>query len=88
MLVYIIKRGEDIFKYIVNYMSKVANILNMVNVLKDGKIHNMKDIAERIEVSPRMIKQYKNELEQAGIYIYSKKGINIYTFNNSVNWRR
>ena len=56
-------------------MSKVANMLNMVNVLKDGKIHNMKDIAEQIEVSPRMIKQYKNELEQAGIYIDSKRGI-------------
>lgn len=56
-------------------MSKVANMLNMIGILKDGKIHNMKDIAEQIEVSPRMIKQYKNELEQVGIYIDSKRGI-------------
>lgn len=58
MLVYIIWKGEDIFIYIVNYMSKVANMLNMVNLLKDGKIHNMKEIAGQIEVSPRMIKQF------------------------------
>ena len=56
-------------------MSKVANMLNMIEFLKDGKIHNMKEIAQQIEVSPRMIKQYKNELEQAGIYISSKRGI-------------
>ena len=56
-------------------MSKVAIILNMVNILKDGIIHNMREIADQIEVSPRMIKQYKNELEQAGIYIDSKRGV-------------
>ena len=54
-------------------MSKVANMLNMIQILKDGKIHNMKEIAKQIEVSPRMIKQYKNELEQAGIYIESRR---------------
>lgn len=56
-------------------MSKVANMLNMIQILTDGKIHNMKEIAKQIEVSPRMIKQYKNELEQAGIYIESKRGL-------------
>lgn len=67
-------------------MSKVANMLNMVNLLKDGKIHNMKEIAEQIEVSPRMIKQYKNELEQAGIYIDSKRGISGgYSLNSELN---
>ena len=86
MLVYIIKKGEDIFIYIVNNMSKIANMLNMVNLLKDGKIHNMKEIAKQIEVSPRMIKQYKNELEQAGIYIDSKRGISGgYSLNSELN---
>lgn len=67
-------------------MSKVANMLNMINILRDGKIHNMKEIAEQIEVSPRMIKQYKNELEQAGIYIDSKKGIcRGYSLNSELN---
>ena len=86
MLVYIIREGEDIFIYIVNNMSKIANMLNMVNLLKDGKIHNMKEIAKQIEVSPRMIKQYKNELEQAGIYIDSKRGISGgYSLNSELN---
>lgn len=86
MLVYIIREGEDIFIYIVNNMSKIANMLNMVNLLKDGKIHNMKEIAKQIEVSPRMIKQYKNELEQAGIYIDTKRGISGgYSLNSELN---
>ena len=46
----------------------------------------MKDIAEKIEISPRMVKQYKNELEQAGIYIESKRGINGgYSLNKELN---
>ena len=58
----------------------------MIKILKDEKIHNMKDIAEKIEISPRMVKQYKNELEQAGIYIESKRGINGgYSLNKELN---
>ena len=67
-------------------MSKVANMLKMIKILKDEKIHNMKDLAEKIEISPRMVKQYKNELEQAGIYIESKRGINGgYSLNKELN---
>ena len=67
-------------------MSKVANMLKMIKILKYEKIHNMKDIAEKIEISPRMVKQYKNELEQAGIYIESKRGINGgYSLNKELN---
>ena len=67
-------------------MSKVANMLKMIKILKDEKIHNMKDISEKIEISPRMVKQYKNELEQAGIYIESKRGINGgYSLNKELN---
>lgn len=61
-------------------------MLKMIKILKDEKIHNMKDLAEKIEISPRMVKQYKNELEQAGIYIESKKGINGgYSLNKELN---
>lgn len=67
-------------------MSKVANMLNMINLLSDGKIHSMKEIAKIIEVTPRMIKQYKNELEQAGIYVESKRGIyGGYSLNSVLN---
>lgn len=61
-------------------------MLKMIKILKDEKIHNMKDLAEKIEISPRMVKQYKNELEQAGIYVESKRGINGgYSLNKELN---
>lgn len=57
-------------------MSKVANMLNMVKILEDGKIHTIQDLADELEVSTRMVRIYKQELEQAGIYIKGKQGIN------------
>lgn len=57
-------------------MSKVANMLNMVKILEDCKIHTIQDLANELEVSTRMIRIYKQELEQAGIYIKGKQGIN------------
>ena len=57
-------------------MSKVANMLNMVKILEDGKIHTINELSIKLEVSERMIRQYKQELEQAGIYIQGKQGIN------------
>ena len=60
-------------------MSKVANMLNMVKILEDckiHKIHTIQDLANELEVSTRMIRIYKQELEQAGIYIQGKQGIN------------
>lgn len=57
-------------------MSKVANMLNMVKILEDGKIYTIQDLADELEVSTRMIRIYKQELEQAGIYIQGKQGIN------------
>ena len=55
-------------------MSKVANILNMLQILKDKDIHSLSSLAEKLEVSERMIRQYKSELEQAGIYLKSYTG--------------
>lgn len=55
-------------------MSKVANMLNMVQILKDGKVHSLQSLSKELEVSIRMIRQYKVELEQAGIYIDSNTG--------------
>ena len=55
-------------------MSKVANMLNMLQILKDEKVHSIQDLSEKLEVSERMIRQYKVELEQAGIYINSTTG--------------
>ena len=55
-------------------MSKIANMLNMVQILKDENIHSIKSLAQKLEVSERMIRKYKQELEQAGIYINSITG--------------
>ena len=55
-------------------MSKVANMLNMLQILKDKNIHSISSLAERLEVFERMIRQYKLELEQAGIYLKSYTG--------------
>lgn len=55
-------------------MSKVANMLNMLQILKDKNIHSIPSLAEKLEVSERMIRQYKSELEQAGIYLKSYTG--------------
>ena len=55
-------------------MSKVANILNTLQILKDKNIHSISSLAQKLEVSERMIRQYKSELEQAGIYLKSYTG--------------
>lgn len=55
-------------------MSKISNMLSMLQILKDGKIHKIQELAEKVEVSERMIRQYKVELEEAGIYLMSYTG--------------
>lgn len=55
-------------------MSKVANMLHMLQILKDNKIHSISNLAEELEVSERMIRQYKLEFEQVGIYLKSFTG--------------
>lgn len=49
-------------------MSKVSNTLTMLRLLESGKKYSVKELAEKLEVSPRMIKSYKEELEKCGIY--------------------
>ena len=55
-------------------MSKIANMLNMLQILKDKKVHSISSLSEELEVSERMIRQYKIELEEAGIYLKSLTG--------------
>ena len=49
-------------------------MLNMLRILKDGKIHSITSLSQALEVSKRMIRQYKLELERAGIYLKSYTG--------------
>ena len=55
-------------------MSKIANMLNLLQILKDKRIHSLSSLADELDVSERMIRQYKLELEQAGIYLKSFTG--------------
>ena len=55
-------------------MSKISNVLLMLGYLSTGRKYSISELAERLEVSPRMIRVYKDELEKAGIYIDTVKG--------------
>ncbi|SHH81683.1 Predicted DNA-binding transcriptional regulator YafY, contains an HTH and WYL domains [Caloranaerobacter azorensis DSM 13643] len=57
-------------------MSKVSNCLRMLILLKSRGKMKIKELAERLEVSERMIREYKNELEKAEIYLMSEPGKN------------
>ena len=46
----------------------------MLDILSSGKVYSCKRLAEILEVSPRTIRQYKEELEKEGIYIESIMG--------------
>lgn len=56
-------------------MGKLGNTLAMLKLLETGRKYTVNELAAKIEVSPRMIKTYKAELEQAGIYIDTINGI-------------
>ena len=47
-------------------MSKISNCLLMLEYLENGRKYNIKELAEKIEVSERMVRSYKEELEKAG----------------------
>lgn len=55
-------------------MSKISNVLLMLEYLSSGKKYSIAELAEKLEVSPRMIRVYKDEIEKAGIYIETIKG--------------
>ena len=50
-------------------MSKISNVITMMQLLQSGRKYSIKELSEKLEVSERMIRVYKEELEKAGIYI-------------------
>jgi len=66
-------------------MSKISNVLLMLQYLENGRKYSISELAEKLEVSPRMIRVYKEELEKAGIYIDTIKGpYGGYVLNQSI----
>lgn len=55
-------------------MGKIGNALLMLRLLESGKKYTVKELSNRLEVTPRMIKIYKEELEKSGIYIDTIRG--------------
>ena len=47
-------------------MSKVSNVLTMLQLLQSGRKYSISELASILEVSERMIRVYKEELEKNG----------------------
>lgn len=50
-------------------MSKISNVILMLQYLSNGKKYSINELSEKLEVTPRMVRVYKEELEKAGIFI-------------------
>ncbi|MDD2203056.1 MAG: WYL domain-containing protein [Bacilli bacterium] len=55
-------------------MSKISNVFTMLELLSNGKKYSIKELSDLLEVTPRMVRLYKDELEHAGIYIDTIRG--------------
>ena len=67
-------------------MSKISNVLTMLEYLSSGKKYSITELSEKLEVTPRMIRVYKDEIEKAGIYIDTIKGpYGGYVLNQNIN---
>lgn len=66
-------------------MSKISNVLLMLQYLENGRKYSIKELSEKLEVSERMIRLYKEELEKVGIYIDTIMGpYGGYVLNQSI----
>ena len=50
-------------------MSKLSNALTMLELLQSGRKYSVNELSNILEVSERMVRVYKEDLEKAGIYI-------------------
>ena len=67
-------------------MSKISNILTMIELLQSGRKYSIKELSNKLEVSERMIRIYKEDLEKAGIYIDTIMGpYGGYVLNQSIH---
>lgn len=55
-------------------MSRLSNAILMLELLSNNKKYSINELARILEVSERMVRCYKNDLEMAGIYIDTIKG--------------
>lgn len=66
-------------------MSKLSNIITMMELLNNGRKYSIEELSSILEVTPRMIRFYKEELDKAGIYIDTIRGpYGGYVLNQSI----
>ena len=66
-------------------MSKVSNVITMLELLQTGKKYSINELSDILEVSKRMVRVYKEDLEKAGIYIDTIMGpYGGYVLNQSI----
>ena len=66
-------------------MSKISNVLTMIEMLQSGRKYSISELANELEVSERMIRVYKEDLEKAGIYVDTIMGpYGGYVLNQSI----
>ncbi len=56
-------------------MSKIHNAIAMLEILSSKRKYKVSELAEKLEISERMVRYYKEELEKSGYYIDSTRGI-------------
>ena len=56
-------------------MSKIYNALAMLDILSNKRKYKIKELSEKLELSPRMVRYYKEQLERMGYYIESTSGL-------------
>ena len=61
-------------------MSKLSNMITMMELLHQGTKYSIEELSNILEVTPRMIRFYKEELEKAGIYIDTIRGLMVLCF--------
>ena len=66
-------------------MTKLSNTLLMLQYLQSGRKYSVKELSEKLEVSERQVRCYKEDLEKAGIYIDTIMGpYGGYVLNQSI----
>ncbi len=66
-------------------MTKLSNTLLMLQYLQSGRKYSVKELSEKLEVSQRQVRCYKEELEKAGIYVDTIMGpYGGYVLNQSI----
>ena len=55
-------------------MGKVSNCITMASLLSNGRKYSIEELANTLEVTPRMVRVYKDELEKSGIFVDTIRG--------------